>query len=150
MSTRINQTDIKNRNKNRESRQQQGLGPGQLSSQRSKSVQYNIDKIQSDIYSNLSALFQDSDNSSIKIEQDIPRLATQDADAIINQMKLKPITHNLYLYMGHYKGNKVLVIRQRDDLEVRVDDMNEETDSAKGELTDDSDSTRTSLLGGDW
>jgi hypothetical protein len=45
-------------------------------------------------------------------------------------------------------GNKVVVVRQRDDLEAPVDDMNEETDSAEGELPDDSDSTRARLLGG--
>ena len=50
-----------------------------------------MDDMESDEDSNLSALFQDSDNSSVKIEREIwgaPQLATQDTDVIINQLKL--------------------------------------------------------------
>ena len=81
-STRSGQTDIKNgrkRIKNQGSRQQQGLGPGHLISQRSESVHYNMDEMESDTDSNLSALFQDSDDSSVEIEREIweaPRLTS--------------------------------------------------------------------------
>ena len=61
-------------------------------------------------------------------------LATQNVDAIINQLKCKPTTHNLCRYIGCYKGNKVAVERQRDNPEAPVDDMNKETDGDKREL----------------
>ena len=44
--------------------------------------------------------------------------------------------------MGYYKRNKVVVLRQRDDLKTPVDDMNEETDGAKRDSPDDSNRTR--------
>ena len=72
--------------------------------------------MESDEDSNLSALLQDSDDSSVKMEREIwgaPRLATQDADAIIDQLNLKPTTHNPCLYTGYYKRNKVVVARQK-------------------------------------
>ena len=56
-----------------------GLDLGKLIRQKSKSVRHNIDDMESDKDSNLNALFQDSDNSSVEMEQEIweaPRLAT--------------------------------------------------------------------------
>ena len=49
--------------------------------------------------------------------------------------------------MGYYKGNKVVVERQRDHLKAPLDDMNEETDTAQ-DFFDDSDSTELVISGG--
>ena len=42
----------------------------------------------------------------------------------------------------------MVVERQRDDIEVSLDDMNEEADSTHGELSDDSDSVEAVVSGG--
>ena len=97
-------------------RQQQGLGLEQLIRWKGESEHHNTHNMESDNDRNLSALFQDSGDSSVKIEQEIwgaPRLPTQDADAIINQLNLKSTTHNPFLYTGYYRRHKVVVGRQR-------------------------------------
>ena len=144
-------TLIKNRSNNRESRQQRGMVAIQQNIQRSKSLQYNTEEIESDTDSNLSALFQDSDDFSVETEQEaaqapvqvggrgMPRLATQYVGAVINQLKPQSMTCNPCLYVGYYKGNRIVTERQMDDLKVPLDDMYEKTDSAKGELFDHSD-----------
>ena len=108
-----------------------------------------MDIMDSDEDSILGALFQDSDNSGVEILQEIwvaPRLATQDANIIINQQKLRQTAHNMCLYTGYYKKNNMVVVRQRDDPEAPVDDLNEGTDSDKRKLPRDSNSTRVWLV----
>ena len=68
-------------------------------------------------------------------------------DAIINQLKLKRTTHNPCQYKIHYNGNKMMVTRQRDDLEAPVDSMTEETYNTKGESPNDSNNTSVRVLG---
>jgi hypothetical protein len=163
VSTRIDQTDIDNKSNNRESRQQQGLVPVQHSIQRSKSLQYNMEEIESDTNSNLRALFQDSDNYSIETEQDVvqapvqadekgvSRLATQNTDVIINQLKLQPTTRSPCLYADYHRGNNMVVERQRGGIGAPLDDMNKEVvDSAQGGLADNSDNTEAVVSVGDW
>jgi hypothetical protein len=108
-------------------------------------------KMETDTDSNLSAVFQESDDSGVKIERKLwgaPSLEPRDTDTIINQLKLKPTTHNTCLYTGYYKGNILVVVRQRDNIEAPIDDMHEETDSTKRESPNDSDSTRARLVWG--
>ena len=91
-------------------------------------------------------------------ERGAPRRSTQDTDAIITQLKLHPTAINPYIYTCYYKGNRVLVERQRGNLgmtslcllvaNASFDDMDEETDSAQGELFDDSNSTEEVVSGG--
>ena len=167
VSIRTNKTNINEVSNNQEPRQQQGLVPLQQDIQRSKSLQLNTKEKELDTDSNL---FQDSDNSRVETEQEVvqapvqvdekraPRLATRDPDAIINQLKLRPTTHNPCMYTVYYKGNMVLVERQRDNLEMTLlcpleaktslDDTNKETNSAQGELYDDSDRTEEVVSGG--
>ena len=101
VSTRINQTDIEKIINNRESRQHQGLVPVQQNIQRSESLQFYMEEIESYTDRNLSTLFQDSDDSSVDTEQAVVqalvqangwgalRLATQGMGKITNQLKLR-------------------------------------------------------------
>ena len=83
---------IENKSSNRESRHQRGLIAVQRVIQRGESLQYNMEEIELDTDGNMSALFQDSDDSSVETEQDVvvqvpvqvdrrgaPQLAPQDA-----------------------------------------------------------------------
>ena len=75
--------------------QQHGLGSEQLNRQKGGSERHNTPNMESDNDSNLSVIFQDSDKSSVELEQDIwgaSRLPPQDADAIIDQQNKKPTT----------------------------------------------------------
>jgi len=107
--------------------------------------------MESDRDSNLTALFQDSDNGSVELEREIwgaPRLPPQDADMIIDQLNLKPTTHNMFLHTGYYRRHKVVMVRQREDLKTPVDDMNEETENTDRKLLDGSDNIRARLTRG--
>ena len=82
---------IENKSSNQESRHQRGLIAVQQVIQRGESLQYNMEEIELDTDGNMSALFQNSDDSSVETEQDVvqvpvqvdrrgaPQLAPQDA-----------------------------------------------------------------------
>ena len=123
-----------------------------LNKHKSGSGRRNTHSMESDEDSNLTALFQDSDNSSVELEQEVwgaPRLPLQDTDSIIDQLNLKLTTHNPFLCTGYYRRHKVVVVRQREDLKTPVEDVIEETESTDRKLLDGSDSTRARLANGE-
>ena len=108
------------------------MGSEQLNRHKGRSGSHNTHNTESDEDSNLTAIFQDSQDSSIDLEREIwgaPRLPPHDADAINDQLNLELTMYNPLLHTGYYRRHTVVVTRQSEDLTTPVEDMHEETES---------------------